>query len=107
MTGTLAGWISVGFIAIATMAIKAAGPLLLSGRPMPERPAAVIGLLPPALLAALVAISTLASGQRLVLDARVLGLAAAGTALAMRAPTLLVVLIAAVTAALARQLGIS
>jgi uncharacterized membrane protein len=107
MTGTLAGWISVGFIAIATIAIKAAGPLLLGGRPMPERPAAVIGLLAPALLAALVATSTLASDQALVLDARVVGLAAAGVALAVRAPTLVVVVIAAVTAALARQLGFS
>ena len=105
--GTIAGWITVIAMATATMAIKAAGPLLLGGRPLPERPAGVIGLLAPALLAALVATSTLASGQALAVDARAIGLAAAGLALAFRAPTLLVVLIAAVTTALARQLGVA
>jgi branched-subunit amino acid transport protein len=106
MTGTLAGWISVGCIALATMAIKASGPLLLGGRPLPEQPAAVIGLLAPALLAALVATSTFGTGQQLVLDARALGVVAASVAIALRAPTLLIVVIAAAAAAGARLLGI-
>src|SRR5213076_2763170 len=55
----------------------------------------VVGLLGPALLAALVAIGTFADGQRLVIDARVLGVGAAAVALRFHAPVLLVVIIAA------------
>ncbi len=58
-------------------------------------------LLPVALLAALIATSTFASGHRLVLDARAGGLAVAAVAVRLRAPFLLVVaLAAAATAAL-------
>lgn len=105
--GTVAGWITVGCVSAATMLIKAAGPVLLGGRPMPQRPAAIIGLLAPAILTALVATSTLATGQALVADARVIGLAAAAVAVFLRAPTLAVVLVAAVVTAIARQLGIA
>ena len=105
--GSIAGWVTVAAVASATMLIKAAGPVLLGGRALPARAAAVIGLLAPALLSALVATSMLASGQSLVLDARVLGLAAAGIALLLRAPTLVVVLVAAAAAAAARQLGMA
>ena len=56
----------------------------------------VSGLLPVAMLAALVAVQTFADGQDLVIDARVAGLAAAVIALVLRAPFLVVVLVAAV-----------
>jgi uncharacterized membrane protein len=98
-------WVVVGAIGIGTMAIKAAGPVLLGGSPLPPRVQAVVALLAPALLAALVATATFADGQRLVFDARVLGLVAAIVAIALRAPVLLVVIVAAATAALARLLG--
>lgn len=62
-------------------------------------------LLPVALLAALVAVQTFASGQALVIDARVAGLAAAIIALVARAPFIVVVLVAAITAALLRAGG--
>jgi branched-subunit amino acid transport protein len=61
----------------------------------------VAGLLPVALLAALIATGTFAGGQRLGLDARAGGLAVAAVAIRLRAPFLLVVaLAAAATAAL-------
>lgn len=101
------GWLTVLAVGIATIAIKAAGPVLLGGRPLPARLAGVVALLAPALLAALVATSTLASGQELIADARLVGLGAAVVALLLRAPTLLVVLVAAAAAALARAGGIS
>jgi hypothetical protein len=66
-----------------------------------------VALLAPALLAALVATSTLASGHQLIPDARLVGLGAAIVALMLRAPTLLVVLVAAAAAALARATGMS
>lgn len=99
-------WAVVGAVAVGTMVIKAAGPVLLGGRPLPPPVQAVVALLAPALLAALVATATFGDGQQLVVDARLLGLGAAIVALALRAPVLVVVLVAAATAALARVAGI-
>lgn len=67
----------------------------------------VAGLLPVALLAALVAVQTFATGQTLVIDARAAGLAAAIIALVLRAPFLAVVVVAAVTAAFLRATGLA
>ena len=47
-------WISVIVVGLATMAIKAAGPLLLARRSPPPRAQAALEHLAPALLAALV-----------------------------------------------------
>lgn len=63
------------------------------------------GLMPIALLAALVAVQTFAQNQTLVLDARFAGLLVAIAALLMRAPFLVVVVVAAVTAAVLRSTG--
>lgn len=94
-------------VGVGTIAIKAAGPVLLGGRPLPQRVQRVVAMLAPALLAALVATAALASGQQLVLDARVIGLGAAAVTLLMRAPILVVVVIAAVAASVARLAGIA
>jgi hypothetical protein len=88
--------------ALGTIALKAAGPVLLGGRPLPPRLDGVVALAGPALLGALVAVSTFADGQDLVVDARVVGVAAAAVAIRFRAPALVVVIIAAVTAGLAQ-----
>jgi hypothetical protein len=61
-------------------------------------------LLPVALFAALVAVQTFGGDGALVLDARVAGVAVAGALLALRAPFLVVILAAAVTAAALRAL---
>jgi len=99
-------WVVVAAVGAGTIVIKAAGPVLLGGRPLPERVRSVVALLAPALLAALVATTTFGSEQQLVLDARVIGVASAGVALLFRAPVLLVVVVAAAAAALARLVGI-
>jgi uncharacterized membrane protein len=65
----------------------------------------VVLLLPISLLSALVAVQTFASSQELVIDARVPALAAATVALRFKAPFILVVLIAAVTAGALRYFG--
>jgi hypothetical protein len=63
-------------------------------------------MLPVALLAALVAVQTFtAAGGVLTLDARAAGVAVAVTALLLRAPFLVVVILAAATAAVLRALG--
>jgi hypothetical protein len=64
----------------------------------------VAGLLPVALLSALILIQTVTSGHRLVLDARAAGVAVAIAAVVLRAPFLVVVALAAATAALLRLL---
>jgi len=67
----------------------------------------VADYLPIALLSALVAVQTFAVGQDLVLDARLAGLGAAGVALWLRAPFLVVVLVSAATAAALRAAGLA
>jgi branched-subunit amino acid transport protein len=100
-----AAWWTVAIVGVATIAIKGSGPVLLGGRPLPPRFARIIGLLAPALLAALVAISTFGLGEHeLVVDERALGVGAAAVAVAFRAPALLVVIVAAVVTAVARAI---
>lgn len=98
-------WVVLAVIGAGTVAIKAAGPMLLGGRPLPSRLTGVVALLAPALLAALVTTTALGDGQQIVADARLIGLGAAVVALLLRAPVLVVVLVAAVAAALPRLVG--
>jgi hypothetical protein len=97
-------WWTVVLVGSAPIAIKGAGPLLLGGKPLPPRIGRVIGLLAPALLAALVAISTFGGERELVLDERALGVAAAAMVIGFKAPPLVVVVVAATVTALARAL---
>jgi branched chain amino acid efflux pump len=99
-------WLVVLGVGIGTIAIKASGPVLLGGRPLPERVQGVVALLAPALLAALVATNTFGSGQSLVVDARLIGVGVAALAIVLRAPILVVVIVAAASAAVARLAGI-
>lgn len=67
----------------------------------------IVRLLPVALLAALIAVQAFAGdGGALVMDARAAALLVAIIALCLRAPFLVVVIAAAVTAAALRSLGI-
>jgi branched-subunit amino acid transport protein len=97
-------WVIVGVSGVATLALKAVGPILLGGKPLPQRLNAVVGLLGPALLAALVAIGTLGEGRRLVVDERLLGVGAAALAIKLKAPVLVVVVVAAAVTGVARSL---
>ncbi len=99
-------WVLVAIIGVGTMAIKAAGPVLLGGRPLPSRLTGVVALLAPALLAALVATTALGDGQEIVADARLIGVGAAVIALLLHAPVLVVILAAAIAAAVARVIGV-
>jgi len=95
-------WVVIVAVALASAAIKAAGPVLVGGRELPQRVTAVVALLAPALLAALVVSETFGEDRDLVLDERTLGVAIAAIALALRAPVLLAVALAAATTALVR-----
>lgn len=52
-------WTLIGVLAVATITLKATGPLVTGGRTLPAWFAAVIGVMPAALLSALVVTGTL------------------------------------------------
>lgn len=97
-------WIGILVTAVGCYALKLGGlsaPERLLAHPATQR---VAGLIPPALLGALIAVQVLADDQRLVIDARLAGLGAAVVLLLLRAPFLVVVIGAAATAAVLRAL---
>ncbi len=100
------GWGTVLLASAAVFAIKLAGHL--APRRFLERPEVVrtAALLTAGLLAALVAVQSLADGDRLSLDSRVPALAVAAALLWRRAPFIVVVVAAAVTAAALRAAGL-
>lgn len=100
------GWITVIAVASATIVIKAAGPVVLGGRQLPDAVLRVVALLPAALLAALVAVLTFQSDGALVLDARMIGVGVGLVAILLRAPVLAVVVLAGAATAIARAVGI-
>ena len=95
-------WVLIAALALATAALKVAGPLALGGRPLPARALDVVELLASALLAALVVVETFGKGGSLTVDARVLGAAFAALAVWRRAPMIVVVIGAAAVTAVAR-----
>ena len=98
-------WWAVIVATLACYLTKLAGhsvPQSVLDRPLVK---AISDALPIALLMALVAVQTFAVDQHLVLDARLAGLSAAVVALLLRAPFLVVVVVAAGTAALFRAMG--
>ena len=100
-----ATWVVVILVGALTIAIKALGPLLLGGRPLPQRLTGVVALAAPALLAALVAVNTFGGDRDLVLDARIPGVLAGAVAITLRAPMLLVVVVAALVTAAVRAVA--
>ncbi len=102
----LAVWWAVLAASVVVLATKVAGhvvPERLLARPRVTRTAALVTA---ALLAALVAVQAATTDGALALDARLAALAVAGVALLLRAPFVVVVLLAAATAALLRWLGV-
>ncbi|MEI5582461.1 MULTISPECIES: AzlD domain-containing protein [unclassified Agromyces] len=83
----------------ATLALKLAGHLVPAGFLERERPARIADLLTVALLAALIAVQTLGSGQALTVDARVPAVIVAAALYAVRTPFIVVVAVAAAVAA--------
>ena len=97
-------WLVIAALAAGTLALKASGPLLAEPGKEPGRWAPVVALLVPALLSALV-VTSLVSSERMTPDARLVGLLAAGVALSLRAPLVVVLTLAAAGTAVARALG--
>ena len=95
-------WALVGLCAVVTAIIKATGPVALGGRELPAWFSGVIGLMAPALLAALVCVSALADGKHLALGADTAGVAVAGAFLLRGASVIVAVVVAASVTALLR-----
>jgi uncharacterized membrane protein len=104
VTGTTL-WVAVIAASVGCYLFKLAGlsvPAAWVEQPWVAR---VVDFVPAALLGALVAVQAATSGQDLVVDGRLAGLAVAALALALRAPFILVLLLAGVAGALAHVLG--
>jgi branched-subunit amino acid transport protein len=97
-------WLAIAVLALGTYGLKAAGPLLLGDRPLPDPLARLAELVPAALLAALIAVEVAAADRRLVLDERLGGFAAAAVAVALHASFLVAVVVACATTAMLRAL---
>ena len=100
-------WVLVAWLIATTAVIRGAGPVALGGRELPVRAMGVVGLLAPALLAALVVTETFGGeGSGLVVDERALGVAGAGVVVALRGGILLAMAVAmALTAGARAVLG--
>lgn len=98
-------WSAVLVASIVCVALKGVGYLIPPRALKAPRPSRIADLLTVALLAALVAVQALGSGPAIVVDARAPALIAAAALLALRAPFLVVVAGAALTAAALRLWG--
>lgn len=98
-------WTALLVAAIICVALKTVGYLMPPKWVEAPRPMRIADLLTVALLAALVAVQTLGSGQTIAVDARVPAVMVAAGLLLLRAPFLVVVAAAALTAALLRLWG--
>ena len=91
-------------MALATFAIKAAGPIALGGRALPARLTGVVALLAPALLAALIVTNALADGQKLTIGTDTAGVVAGGLVVWRTGSVIACVLVAAAVTAILRAI---
>ena len=92
-------WGVVGVVGLATIAFKAAGPVLIGRRALPSTVQSLVDLLAPVMLIALVVTQTFASDEELTIDARVAGVAAALVAIWLRAHVVVAMAVAAAVTA--------
>lgn len=95
-------WLTIALLTATTVSVRGIGPVATGGRELGRRTAAVVELLAPALLAALIVVETVGgSNGGLDPDARIAGVAAAAAVLAWRRSAMLTAVFAAaaVTAA--------
>lgn len=102
MPSTTEVWVVVAVVGVATILFKAAGPVFLGRRVLPARVDAVIQLIAPVMLTALVVTQTFGSDDGISVDARVPGVAAAAVALLRGVPIIAAMVIAATVTALFR-----
>ncbi len=105
MSATTA-WTLIAALAVATVALKAVGPLVTGGRTLPPRVDSVIAVMPAALLSALVVTGTLTNKDGdLTAGADAVGVLAAGAVVWRTGSVLRGVLVALVLTAALRALA--
>lgn len=98
-------WAAILGLAASCYLLKMAGLVLLGGRELPDVVNRCVALLPAALLPALIAVQTLTTEDRWVLDARAAGVGAAIVAAWRKAPFPVVIVVGAAVTALVRAVG--
>jgi branched-subunit amino acid transport protein len=98
-------WIVVIVVGGLTMVFKAAGPVFLGRRRLPAKAQSVVDLVAPVMLIALVVTQTVGGDEKIVVDARIPGVAAALVAIWRGAPIVVAMFIAALVTALVRAIA--
>jgi len=98
-------WTLVLSLAAIAYAVKVLGLVVAGGRTLPAPVERCLGLVPPALIAALIVTDTFSTAGDLVIDARVAGVGAAVVLAVRRAPLIAVIVAGAVVTAGVRALG--
>ena len=97
--------VAIAVLAVGTLLLRTVAPLVLSRVSLSPTAEQVVALLPPALLAALIGVSTFTAGMAITLDERAAGVAVAVIAAWRRLP--LPVIIAGAVAATAALRALS
>ena len=98
-------WIVVLAVGAATVASKAAGPVLVGRRQLPSKLRSCIDLLAPVMLIALVVTQTFGGDEEIEVDARVAGVGAAIVAIWLRAHVIVSMAVAAAVTAGVRMVA--
>ena len=100
-------WLGLLVFTVGNLITRALGMFALGGRVKPDSPLTkLMALVPISVVAAVFAVQTFSSRDQIVLDSRILGVAAASLAVWRKAPMVVVVLIAAGITGGARALGL-
>lgn len=95
-------WLSTLVVTVATCAMKASGPVALGDRPLPARARAVVALMAPVLLAALIVVELGGESWADLNAEQLAGVGVAGLARLCRVPMLLAVVCGIAATALLR-----
>ncbi len=99
-------WTTLLLLAVGSYMFKAAGLVLGRGWRPPTIVQGCLDLLPAALIAALIVVNTVVAERRIVVDARLAGVAVASVAAWRKAPFPVAVLLGAGVTALVRKVGL-
>lgn len=99
-------WTLVLTLAAIAYAFKAVGLVVIGGTTMPPIVERCLGLVPAALISALVVNDTFSSSGTLVVDARAVGVGMAVLVAWRRAPLVVVIVVGAAVTALVRAFGL-
>jgi branched-subunit amino acid transport protein len=98
-------WFLVLLLGVGAYACKVTGLVVIGGRRLPPVVLRCLGLVPAALISALVVKDTFSAGTQLVLDARAVGVGVAAIAALRRAPLIVVIVLGAAVTVVVRRVA--